>query len=60
MRGLGMAKAKEKEKETKETIEVVVAVPFWYQDRMVKKGEVLDLTEADYKDCLDNNLIERG
>ena len=52
--------AKNKEKETKSTIEVVVAVPFWYQDRMVKKGEVLDLTEDDYKDCLDNNLIERG
>jgi len=56
----GLAMAKTKEKETKSTIEVVVAVPFWYQDRMVKKGEVLDLTEDDYKDCLDNNLIERG
>lgn len=52
--------AKAKEKETKETIEVVVAVPFWYCDKMVKKGDVLDLSEEDYKDCLDNNLIERG
>jgi len=58
MRGLGVTKAKEKE--TKTTVEVVVAVPFWHCDRMVKKGDVLDLTEEDYKDCLDNNLIERG
>lgn len=55
-----MAKTKEKEKETKETITAKVLVQFWFKDRMVKKGDIVELTESECNSCLKNNLIERG
>ncbi len=58
MRGLGVAK--NKEKETKETITAKVLVQFWFKDRMVKKGDIVELTESECNSCLKNNLIERG
>lgn len=55
-----MAKTKEKDKETKETITAKVLAQFWFKDRMVNKGDILELTESEHNICLKNNLIERG
>ena len=55
-----MAKTKEKDKVTKESIEVKVIKSFWLGDRVVNVGEIIDIDEDTYRDCLDNNLIERG
>ena len=52
--------AKNKEKEPKVTIEVKVIKSFWLGDRVVNVGEIIGIDEDTYRDCLDNNLIERG